>query len=396
MRPDVSNSLWSFSSKTTMISLLTACLSFALAGCGDASLRTGISPVLDVASVQSAAANQATIVEALATDAGLATVDPEYYYRAAEAGLNYVDHQCNHNIDDMFYHYRSRSEIKSGLAAAGATTGAILGLTNASTMSLAIVASALGFASNATDIVAGTYVFAHPAESKILVNQLQKAFRDGVAANHGAINSRTSAYYAIQRYLNLCLPPTIEAEVARQVAATVAVGMPAGPGSLVSVETGSSLTVQRASFVGRSPSAISAKNIGTSRPRVAQLPSANTPLPATKQCPKPLPSSLLNCYEWRLSQSRDSIIRIQQTVCVSNPDGELGDVNSETRLNIQAFFEGLADPKQVYANDTGLTVSNVNTLGDAFEHATNNLGCKGAGFANAKMVGTFSTPKPSK
>jgi hypothetical protein len=152
MRSDASNGLWSFPSKKIMISLLPACLSLALAGCGDTSLRTGISPVLDVASVQSAAANQAIIVEALAQDAGLASADPEYYYRAAEAGFNYVDDQCSAYFDYMFFLDRRRGELKSGLAAAGATTGAILGLTNASTMSLAIVASAFGFASNATDM----------------------------------------------------------------------------------------------------------------------------------------------------------------------------------------------------------------------------------------------------
>ena len=235
----------------------------------------------------------------------------------------------------------------------------------------------------------GTYISRTRPNSKVLVNTFQKAFRDGIAANSGAINSRTSAYYAVQRYLNLCLPPTIEAEIAKQVAATVAVPVPAGPGSLVSLETGSSLPIQRASLAGLA----AATGTGSTRrsgPPIAQLSTPNTTLPTTKQCPKELPAGRLNCYEWRLSQSPDKIIRIQQTVCVANPTGQLGDVNSETRLNIGAFFEGLGDPKRAYVKDKGLTVSNVNTLDDAFEHTTNNLGCKGAGFANAKMVGSFS------
>ena len=115
--------------------LIILLITISLSGCADTSLRTGISPVLDVASVQSAAANQATIVEALAADAGLAPGDPEYYYRAAEAGFNFVDDQCSAYFDYMFFFDRRRNELKSGLATAGATTGAILGLTNASTMS---------------------------------------------------------------------------------------------------------------------------------------------------------------------------------------------------------------------------------------------------------------------
>ena len=229
-----------------MISLLTGYLALGLAGCADTSLRTGINPVLDVASVQSAAANQAMIVDALAADAGSPSTDPEYYYRAAEAGFNYVDDQCSAYFDYMFFFDRRRNELKSGLATAGATTGAILGLTNASTMSLAIVASAFGFASNATDIVAGTYVFAHPSETKMMVEKFQKAFRDAAFANRAGINSRSSTYYMVQRYLSLCLPPTIEAEIARQIGATTVAWGPAGGGALVSVVAGSSLPARPA------------------------------------------------------------------------------------------------------------------------------------------------------
>ena len=212
-----------------------------LSSCANTSLRTGISPVLDVASVQTAASNQIAIINALALDAGYDPQGNVNYYDVAQAGFNYVDDQCNAYFDYMFFFDRRRTEIQSGLAAAGATTGAILGLTNASAMSLGIVASAFGFASNATDIVAGTYVFGHPAETMVLVHRLQTAYRNGAATNRAFINSRTSAYYAIQRYLSLCLPPTIEGVIANQINATTAVSVSTGEGSLVSVQTGSSL-----------------------------------------------------------------------------------------------------------------------------------------------------------
>jgi hypothetical protein len=217
-----------------------------LTSCADTSLRTGINPVLDVVSVQNAASNQTAIINALVLDAGYDPQGSVNYYEVAQAGFNYVDDQCTAYFDYMFFFDRRRNEIQSGLAAAGATTGAILGLTSASAMSLGIVASAFGFASNATDIVAGTYVFSHPAETMVLVHRLQTAFRNGAATNRAFINSRTSAYYAIQRYLSLCLPPTIEGVIANQISATTAVSVPTGEGSLVSVQTGTSLPTRPA------------------------------------------------------------------------------------------------------------------------------------------------------
>ena len=195
-----------------MISLLSACLSFALSGCGDTSLRTGISPVLDVVSVQSAAANQATMLKLLRQDAGLAreTLGILTAPRKLASTTSTINAPPT-SITCSFLDRRG-NELKSGLAAAAATTGAILGVTNASTISLAIVASAFGFASNATDIVAGTY-FSRIPPIEGLSQHLPKGLPRRHRSNSGAINSRATAYYAIQRYLNLCLPPTIEAEI---------------------------------------------------------------------------------------------------------------------------------------------------------------------------------------
>ena len=139
---------------------------------------TGISPVLDVASVKTAASNQREIIDALQADAGSDQTNPTFY-AVAQAGFNYVDDQCNAYFDEMFFLDRGRSQLKSGLAAASATTAAILGVTNASTLSMSIVASAFGFASNATDIVSGTYLYSlPPAATQGVVVKLQKAFRD--------------------------------------------------------------------------------------------------------------------------------------------------------------------------------------------------------------------------
>ncbi|MCI0735914.1 MAG: hypothetical protein L0Y50_06530, partial [Beijerinckiaceae bacterium] len=189
-----------------------------LAGCAGFDQRRGLNPIIDGAAVQTASYNKTVIINALAIDAGYSPGEPVDYYRVAEAGFNYVDDQCRSYFDTLFFIDRGREQFKSGLTAASATTAAILGVTHASAPSLAILATAFGFASAATDIVTGTYLYAlPPATTQSFVERRQFAFREGAAANRAGINTPTGAYFQIQRYLNICLPPTIEAEITRQI-----------------------------------------------------------------------------------------------------------------------------------------------------------------------------------
>lgn len=221
-------------------------IAVGLAGCNALSLRKGPAPILDATSVQTAASNQRAIVYALAQDAGyehpeMGGVD---YYRVVEAGFNYVDDQCTAYFDTIFFLDRERGQLKSGLAAASGTTAAILGVTNASTLTMSVVATAFGFASAATDILAGTYLYSLPPATTLgLVNKLQIAYRDAAARAHADFTTPTAAYHQIQSYLALCLPPTIETEVANQVNAATAVGVAVAGGS-IAVRTGSTLPAE--------------------------------------------------------------------------------------------------------------------------------------------------------
>lgn len=224
--------------RSRLAASLFALVAIGLSGCADYGLRRGPSAVLDATSIETAASNQIAIVNALALDAGFESGTPVDYYRVTEAGFNYVDDQCRAYFDEMYFIDRARSQTKSGLAAASATTVAILGLANASTMSFSIVASAFGFASSATDILAGTYLYAlPPATTQGLVNKLQTAYRDAAANVKSEINTPTSAYHHIQSYLALCLPPTIEQEVIKAVSGAGAKIVPGESGSTFSVES---------------------------------------------------------------------------------------------------------------------------------------------------------------
>jgi hypothetical protein len=101
---------------------------------------------------------------------------------------------------------------------------------------MSVVAQAFGFASAATDILAGTYLYTlPPATTQELVNKLQRQYRDEAILHRTEINASTSAYHHIQEYLALCLPPRIEAEVVRAVTSAAVETTPGISGKTFSV-----------------------------------------------------------------------------------------------------------------------------------------------------------------
>lgn len=288
-------------------------IAFGLTGCDQLTLRKGPPPVLDAAAVQTAANNQTAIIYALARDAGY---DPQQggvdFYQVTLAGFNYVDDQCTAYFDQLFFIDRERGQLKSGLAAASGTTAAILGVTNASTLTMSVVASAFGFASAATDILAGTYLYSLPPATTLgLVNKLQIAYRDAAARARADITTPTAAYHQIQSYLALCLPPTIETAVANQVNAATAVGVPVAGGS-IAVVTGSTLLPQSA--IPPSPAAFTAP---ISRPQ-------------EKAPPRPKPKVVNDDGRSQFERFRlfkDTIMNYQGALCVRE-DGNLGSLRA--------------------------------------------------------------------
>lgn len=206
-----------------------ASVTLTLAGCTTYGLeqRHGIDPILNPVAIETAVNNHIVILNGLARDANLPTSAPGDWYPVAEAGFNYIDDQCRAYFNHLFFLNREREQLKSGIIAASAATAAILSVTGASIASMAIVAEAFGFGATATDLVAGTYLYQLPPATTLgFVKELQLAYREGAAARRNEINSPTTAYHAIQDYLSLCLPPTIEAKIAEHISTARAVPDP--------------------------------------------------------------------------------------------------------------------------------------------------------------------------
>jgi hypothetical protein len=322
-----------------------AWLGASLAGCTGFEQRHGLKPIIDPAAVVSASNNTNIILSALARDARIPEpIAPSDWYLVAKAGFNYVDDQCTAYFDGLFFLNRGREQIKSGIASAGQATAAILGITGASATSIAVVAQAFGFGVSATELIAGTYLYGlPPATTHGFVRKLQAAFRDGAAANRAAIDSAPEAYHMIQRYLDLCLPPRIEAEITKQISSAGTVGVQQGEGSLFSLETFSAppahaLNPAAGPLVNGRPIGTVLPSGGTSGARVR--PFAANDRATRRQDPEPAAlifpdaDTILSPYTPAL-HTRKFILALQDALCV--PASERGTVGPDTRALIRIF-----------------------------------------------------------
>lgn len=352
------------------IFLLSSAVS-ALAACSFEN-RYGPRPIIDATAVELASTNTNAIIAALARDSGVYPGATPDYYLVALAGFNYVDDQCRAYFDQLFFLNRGREQAKSGLAAASQTTAAILGVTGASATSLAVVAQAFGFSINATELVAGTYLYGlPPAATQGFVQKLQLAYRDGAFLRREAINSAPAAYYAIQRYLDLCLPPRIEAEITKQISSANAVPIPQADGALFSLATFGAAPPPRplppAAFEGERARPFRSSVIDRSSDRMER----REPLRTVS------PTRLTD----REQTIREATIKgWQAALCLKSVTGDLGPRGSLTRLAIQDYLvgRGLQPTQEV---DPVVFVY----LEKAREAVPGT--CEEAGFKNAKEVG---------
>ena len=197
-----------------------------LAGCNSTALfgLRGPAPSLQQDDVKTETGNQEAIISALIDDSRILIAktgrDPGYY-DVALTGFNVVDSQCTRYFDTLFYANREKDTAKSLLQAGGQTTAAILGITKATELSIQVVGQAFGFAISATDAVSSTFLYQlPPATTYGFVRDMQKAYRDGLASRRGEIDSAPAAYDAVHGYLELCLPPKIEANLLLRVSTT--------------------------------------------------------------------------------------------------------------------------------------------------------------------------------
>lgn len=228
-------------------------MAIGLAGCGavpGSETRYGPAQTLDVTDVVAETKRQADVMAAFAEGAGykdLAATGHREWYDVTLAGYNYVDEKCDAYLRQLFVLEREKNRASESIVQVDKLTGAILGASGASSMSIQVVAQAFGFGSTMTKLMADSYLYSVPLPTLFSAEErLRKVYRDAAADNAAAIDNRAAAYQSIRGYLSLCFPQTIESKV---IAAVDAAKITPSDG-----KTGAKPNAKKAPTVVRQPS----------------------------------------------------------------------------------------------------------------------------------------------
>ncbi|NKQ85523.1 hypothetical protein C3Y91_14295 [Rhizobium sp. UPM1133] len=272
----------------------------------------------------------------MSADAGYAK-DSVSFYNIAESGFNFVDDQCNRYFQDLHELEHKRSATKRAFGAFGQTTNAILAITGASAISIAVTAQAFGLAQSVTDAYAGTFLFSlPPSKTGQFVSKIMSAYRNSVAQHSDRVDSGPAVYREIQGYLRLCTPVTIEAMLTEHVADVTAEGI-FGPGS-TDVVLGSRTSAQQKAV----------------QDAVAPIASPQTKLPKRTGQTQDTPGAI-NRYEANVSPSL--LKNIQAMVCVE-PSGRW---TPHTREAISKLLDAMKLPRPTVVS-SGVTANEVTIL----------------------------------
>lgn len=181
-------------------------------------IREGVGTRQSPDEVKAYSDNQGAILNALLGEAGLEGALPgagnEEWKAVTYAGINYIDQKCEMYIQALFRLNRTRRMITADLAAAGATTAAMMGLVDASAKSIALVAASLGFATVAIDSGYASVLYElEPASVRTVIEESQQAVRREIDKDETKIKNRYQAVAALQNYVAACLPASIEANI---------------------------------------------------------------------------------------------------------------------------------------------------------------------------------------
>lgn len=242
-------------------SVMAICATFVLAGCEGAAgfgNRYGPSPEMPRLLVEASTSHQDYIMTKLASaahcDASLVG-DQECFYRTTLVGFNFVDEQCDAYLRELYALDKERDRANNAITSAGLLTNAVLAVSPASKVTMAIVAQAFGLSASYIDIATDSYLY--KTDSGVIysiVSSLQAQYRDNAFNNKELINSFPESYGFIRGYLRLCMPPMIESKITTALAKAKAEPPPedqkkpeeetsenqkkSGPGTIQNVELG--------------------------------------------------------------------------------------------------------------------------------------------------------------
>lgn len=194
-----------------MASILAGCSGIeSIAGWN---LRNGPKPEISPDAIGASLITQATIMAKLEEATTVPGQAPNYY-QVTLAGMNFIDEQCDAYLRELYLLDHARDRLKGALTATGSATHIIMGLASASSVSMGVVAAAFNLSSQLLDNQANSYLYGVSSTVVFsVVGKTQAKYRESLKALSAQAHSRPEAYAQIRGYLQLCMPPTIEAQV---------------------------------------------------------------------------------------------------------------------------------------------------------------------------------------
>ena len=315
-------------------SLLGAC---AVAGCGLAQNQAdprsvgvrGVPATIQQTTIVANTGAQEALVAALIKKAyvrgELDTLDPRWA-AVAEAGIVEVDMMCDQYISALYTFNREQQAARQGLTAAGATTAAILGLTGAAGVTIALVAASFGLAATLFDAGVNSVLFSvSPDAVRSIAQRGRQAYLAGIQWKD--VTTRPRMMIVVQGYLTQCSPAAIEANINN-----AATGAPSVANS------NADIALKAAAMAAPSASIVQNPDVWVARPVTKGGSETPPPVPVVEQVINLEPTE-------KFITTREEIRRLQRALgtAVSGDPGKYDATKlSTTRADLAAFEAGMA------------------------------------------------------
>lgn len=310
----------------------------AVAGCGLAQNQVdpravgirGVPATLAQTTIVTNANAQESLVNVLIQKAYIGDAplgaDDTRWKNVAQAGIVEVDMLCDQYISALYNFNRDQQAARQGLTAAGATTAAILGLTGAAGVTIALVAASFGLAASLFDAGVNSVLFSvSPDAVRSIAQRGRQAYLAGIVWKD--VTNRPLMMAVVQGYLTQCSPAAIEANINN-----AATGAPSVASS------NADIALKAAAMAAPSASIVQNPDVWLNRPVTKG--GADKPPPVSG----PDLASNLEPTE-KFITTKEEVRRLQRALGTA-ADGDLGKYDAtklgNTRADLAAFQAGVA------------------------------------------------------
>lgn len=184
---------------------------------------------IDAQEIAQFASNQEEVYQSLVMLAGLPSqpVSPDEWSQLIMAGVQYSNQKCENYLDALQWS-KSGRQVDSSLLGQGSNfTNSVMGIAKASARELALTAAAFGYTRSSFDALSSDRLAGlEPSTIRKVVRESQQAYMQRLNTNQ--YTNRIGAFNALQGYIRLCLPSSIEAQSNSAVRGAKAVSRSSG------------------------------------------------------------------------------------------------------------------------------------------------------------------------